>query len=242
MSDNQIMEMSKIIGQIEDELRDIKSAKEQAEAVIGSNKVLSNSLHALFESASNVTKTLENNTQQIIDEIKNKIEMLNIQASDIDRYAQQGLAKISEQSELAQSKLEDELGNLVQKLTGTISTSANQSLETVENELAGYRVLVHETAKKFTDSTSEANAKLQGHIIEISKLVDCIQERQYALDSKIEELRQLDVVRLFGQISEIRRIESENATAAKKWRAIELSAFGGCIVLGIAILIRLLIM
>jgi hypothetical protein len=35
MSNNQITEMSKVIGQIEDELRGIKSAKEQAEAVIG---------------------------------------------------------------------------------------------------------------------------------------------------------------------------------------------------------------
>ena len=47
MSDNQIMEMSKIIGQIEDELRDIKSAKEQAEAVIGSNKALSTLLSSV---------------------------------------------------------------------------------------------------------------------------------------------------------------------------------------------------
>jgi hypothetical protein len=47
-------------------------------------------------------------------------------------------------------------------------------------------------------------------------------------------------VRLFDEISEIRRIESENTTAAKKWRVVELSAFGVCIVLGIAILIRVL--
>lgn len=55
---NNIMEISKVIGQIEDELRDIKSAKEQAEAVIGSNKALSDSLQALFDSSSNVAKIL----------------------------------------------------------------------------------------------------------------------------------------------------------------------------------------
>lgn len=242
MSYNQIMEMSKVIGQIEDELRDIKSAKEQAEAVIGSNKALSDSLQALFDSASNVAKVLENNALQIIADITNKVEMLNIHASDIDSYAQQGVSKINEQSALAQSKLEDELGNLVQQLMGTISTSTNQSLEAVGNELAGYRVLVHESAKKFTDYTSDAIAKQEGQIAEIGKLVACIQERQYALDSKIEELGQLDIVRLFDEISEIRRIESENATATKKWRVVELSAFGVCIVLGIAILIRLLVM
>ena len=232
--------MSKVIGQIEDELRDIKSAKEQAEAVIGSNKALSDSLQALFDSASNVAKVLENNALQIITEITSKVEMLNIYASDIDSYAQQGVSNINEQSALAQSKLEDELGNLVQQLMGTISTSTNQSLEAVGNELAGYRDWVHEAAKKFTDSTSDAIAKQEGQIAEIGKLVACIQERQYALDSKIEELGQLDIVRLFDEISEIRRIESENATATKKWRVVELSAFGVCIVLGIAI--RLLVM
>ena len=125
---------------------------------------------------------------------------------------------------------------------GTISDSTNQSLESIENELAGYRSLVHETAKKFTDSTSDVIAKQEGQIAEIGKLVACIQERQYAIDSKIEELRQLDIVRLFDEISEIRRIESDNATATKKWRVVELSAFGVCIVLGIAILTRLLVM
>ena len=242
MSYNQITEMSKVIGQIEDELRDIKSAKEQAEAVIGSNKALSDSLQALFDSSSNVAKALENNAQQIIAEINNKIEKLNIQASDIESYAQQGVSKISEQSALAQSKLEDELSNLMQQLMDTISASTKQSIEAVGNELAGYRALVHETAKKFTDSTSDVIAKQEGQIAEIDKLVACIQERQHDIDSKIEELRQLDIVHLFDEISEISRIESENATATKKWRVVELSAFGVCIVLGISILIRLLVM
>lgn len=58
-------------------------------------------------------------------------------------------------------------------------------------------------------------AKQEGQIAEIGKLVACIQERQYAIDSKIEELRQLDIVRLFDEISGIRRIESDNATATK---------------------------
>lgn len=242
MNYNKIMEMSKVIGQIEDELREIKSAKEQAEAVIGSNKALSDSLQALFDSANNVQKALENNAQQIIADITNKLEMLNIQVSDIDSYVQQGVSKISEQSALAQSKLEDELGKLVQKLIGTLSTSTNQVLVTVENELAGHRVLVHEVAKKFTDSTSDVIIKQEGQIAEIVKLVACIQESQYSLDSKIEELRQLDIVGLLDEISEIHKIESENATATKKWRVVEISAFGVCIVLGIAILIRLLVM
>ncbi|MEN1760411.1 hypothetical protein [Anoxynatronum sibiricum] len=217
MSNNQIIEMSKVIGQIEDELRDIKSAKEQAEAVVGSNKALSDSLQALFETANNVAKVLETNTRQIIADISNKLELLNIQASDIDKYARQGVIKISEQSTLAQSKMEEELGNLVQKLIGTISTSTNQSLEAVGNELAEHRVLVHEAAKKLTDSTSDVIVKQEGQITEIGNLVACIQERQYVLDSKIEELRQLDIMRLFDEISESRRIESDNAAANKDW-------------------------
>lgn len=168
--------------------------------------------------------------------------MVNIQASDIDSYAQQGMSKISEQSALAQSKLEDELSNLMQQLMGTISAFTKQSLEAVGNELAEYRVLVHETAKKFTDSTSDVIAKQEGQTTEIGKLIVCIQERQHDIDSKIEELRQLDIVRLFDEISEIRRIESENATVTKKWRVVELSAFGAWIVLGISILFRLIVM
>jgi len=242
MSDNQTTEMSKVIGQIEDELRDIKSAKEQAEAVIGSNKVLSDSLQSLLDSSSNVAKALENNVQQIIAEINNKIGLLNIQAADIESYAQQGVSKISEQSSLAQSKLEDEIGNLVQKLTDIISSSTNQSLEAIGNDLAGYRVLVNEAAKKFADSTSDAIAKQEGQIAEISKLVTCIEEKQHALDSKIEELRQLDILRLLDEISEIHRIESETVTATKKWRVVEIRALGVCIVLGIVILIKLLVM
>ena len=169
MSHNQIMEISKVIGQIEDDLRDIKSAKEQAEAVIDSNKALSDSFQALFASASNMTKALDNNTQQIVTDITNKLEMLDIQATDIDSYAQQGVLKISEQSAAALSRLEVELEDLVQKLIDTISTSTNQSLEAVGNELSGYQALVHETAKKFTDATSDAIAKQEEQIAEIGK-------------------------------------------------------------------------
>ena len=188
-----------------------------------------------------MAKALEDNAQQIITEINNKIGMLNVKASDIESYAQQSMSKISEQSALAQSKLEEELGNLVQQLMDTISISAKQSLEAVGNELAEYRSLVHEAAKSFTASTSDVIAKQEGQIAEIGRLVAHIQEMQNALNSKVEELRQLDIAHLFNEISEIRRIESENATATKKWRVIEISAFGGCIVLGIAILIRLLV-
>ncbi|MDD3041155.1 hypothetical protein [Bacteroides sp.] len=318
MSYNEIMEISKVIGKIEDELRDIKSAKEQAEAVIGSNKVLSDSLQALFDSANNVTKTLEKSALQIIAETTNKLDMLNIQASDLDSYVQQCVSKISEQSSLEQSKIGDELANLVQNLIGTISASTNQSLEAVGNELAEYRVLLneamkqfadsnsdvivkqegqvaeidklvaciqerqcnldskiedlrqigdefgnlvqnligtiststnqsleavgngfaeyrvllHETTKKFADSTSYAIIKQEGQIAEIGKLLACIQERQSDLNSKIEELRPMDIVRVFDEISEIRRIESENAMAVKKCRVIDLSAFGVCMALG----------
>lgn len=242
MSYNPTTEMSKVIGQIEDELRDIKSAKEQAEAVIGSNKVLSDSLQALFDSSSIVVKTLDKNVQQIIAEINNKIKLLNIQATDIESYAQQGVSKITKQSSLAQEKLEDKLGNLVHKLTDILCASTNQSLESIRTELAAYHVLINEATKKFTDSSSDAIAKQEGQISEIGKLVACIKEKQYILDSKIEELRKLDIVRLRDEISEIYRIESENATATKKWKVVELSAFGLLIVLGMAILIRLFIM
>ena len=78
--------------------------------------------------------------------------------------------------------------------------------------------------------------------LKLASLVACIEERQYTLDSKVEELRQLDIERLLDEISEVRRIESENTTETKKWRVIELSAFGACIILGVAILIRLLVM
>lgn len=179
---------------------------------------------------------------QIIVDITNKVEMLNIKASDIDSYAQQSVSKISEQFASAQAKLEDELGNLVKQLMDTISASTNQSIGAVGNELTQYRVLVHDATKKFTDSSSNAITKQEGQIAGIGKLVACIQERQNFLETKIDELRQLDTVRLFDEISEIRRIESENLTAAKKWRVIELNAFGICIALGIAILIRLFVM
>jgi hypothetical protein len=242
MSHNQIMEISKVIGQIEDDLRGIKSAKEQAEAVIGSNKALSDSLQALLNSSSNMAKSLESDSQQIIIDVTNKLEMLNIQATDIDHYAQQGVLKITEQSALALSKLEGELKNLEQKLMAAISTFTNQSLEAVGNEIAGHRVLVHEAAKKFTSSTSDVIAKQEGQIAEIIKMIDSIQENQNTLDLKIEELRQLDIVHLFDEISEIRRIESESANAIKKWRVVELSMLGICIILGIAILARLLVL
>lgn len=238
MGDDQVMKMSKVIGQIEDELRDIKSAKEQAEAVIGSNKVLSDSLQSLFDSSSNMAKAVESNTQQIIADITNKIEILNTQAADVQSYAQQGVSEIREQSALAQSKLEDELGNLVKKLVDTISISTNQSLDTIKNDLVENRVLVHDAAEVFRESTSDAIAKQEKQITEIGTLIASIQEKENVLELKIEELRQMDVVRLFDEINKIRGAESEKVADIKKWRLVEIGAFAICIMLGVAVLIN----
>lgn len=242
MSDNQIIEMSKVIGQIEDELLDVKAAKEQVEAVIGSNKALSDSLQALFESAENVARASESSALQVAADIANKLDALNIQASDMDRYAKEGIVNISEQSARARAELETDLYDLAKQLVNIIFDSTSQSLETIKNELAEYRVTTNEVTRKFTESASDAIAKQEGYLAEVNKLVDSIQERQRQLDLKIEELNRLDITRLINEISEIRRVESEKAEDAKKWKVIELVALGACVVLGIIILIKLFIM
>jgi chromosome segregation ATPase len=238
MSNNQITEMSKVIGQIEDELRDIQSAREQIESVIGANEALSNSLNALFESARSVVTVTEANAKRIIAEISSKVETLNTQAIDIDSHAQQGISKLSEQAVSAQSKFESELTILTQQLMETVSSSTSQSLESVKNGLNEYRVSIDETTQKLTDTASSFLAKQENHVFEIVKLVDTVQESQQVLNQKIDELKQLDVMRLIDEMQEIRKTELETATAAKKWKTIELGSFGVCIVIGLILLVR----
>jgi uncharacterized protein with ACT and thioredoxin-like domain len=80
--------------------------------------------------------------------------------------------------------------------------------------------------------------KINEQISEIVKHSKDIQDRQTVIDLKLEELNQLDIVKLLDEVSEIRKAESENQVFNKKWMVISLGALGACIVIGIAILIK----
>ena len=234
MGDNKITEISKIIGQIEDELLNIKSAKEQAEAVIDSSK-------DMLESSKNVVEMFVKTTKQIISDVNDKIAILKAQSSSIEGCVQQGISKITQQSNLAQLKLEKDFNSLVQKMCDTISASTNKSLGDIVNEIDEYHGLITGVTKEFSDSTSDIIEKQERQIAEMKKLVTSMQDSQNILSSKVEELKQFDINRIFDELGEIHKIESESASTSKKWRFIGLIAFGGSIILEIAILIKLFV-
>lgn len=241
MKDDYAVGISKVVGQIEDELRDIKSAKEQVEAVIGSNQSLSDSLRALFDSAEKTSKLTEYNVKQITDDIKQKLEILDIKATDIDSYVQQGITKIDDQYSLTQSNIEKRLEDLVNELVKMLSDTTVKGAESIKVELEDNHKLVRQVASEFSKLTSEAIEKQDGYIAEIGKLVSVVEERQSDISKNIEELKKLDTVKLYDEISEIRKREEESFTITKKFRAICFIGFGSSIVLGLAILINMLI-
>lgn len=222
MGDNKITEMSKIIGQIEDELLNIKSAKEQAEAVIDSSK-------DMLESSKNVAEMFVKTTKQIISDVNDKIAILKAQSYSIEGCVQQGISKITQQSNLAQLKLEKDFNSLVQKMCDTISASTNKSLGDIVNEFDEYHGLITGVTKEFSDSTSDMIEKQERQIVEMKKLVTCMQDSQNSLSSKVEELKQFDINRIFDELGEIHKIESESASTSKKWRFIGLIAFGAAL-------------
>ncbi|HOT59630.1 MAG TPA: hypothetical protein PLJ83_08225, partial [Spirochaetales bacterium] len=148
MGDNKITEISKVIGQIEDELLNIKSAKEQAEAVIDSSK-------DMLESSKNVAEMFVKSAKQIISDVNDKIAILKAQSSSIEGCVQQGISKITQQSNLAQLKLEKDFNSLVQKMCAAISASTNKSLKDIVNEFDEYHDLITGMTKEFSDSTSD---------------------------------------------------------------------------------------
>ncbi|HQF37022.1 MAG TPA: hypothetical protein PLL26_05285, partial [Candidatus Dojkabacteria bacterium] len=74
--------------------------------------------------------------------------------------------------------------------------------------------------KEFSDSTSDMIEKQERQIVEMKKLVTCMQDSQNSLSSKVEELKQFDINRLFDELGEIHKIESESARTSKKWKLI----------------------
>ena len=156
MKDDYAVGISKVVGQIEDELRDIKSAKEQVEAVIGSNQSLSDSLRALFDSAEKTSPRTEYNVKQITDDIKQKLEILDIKATDIDSYVQQGITKIDDQYSLTQSNIEKRLEDLVNELVKMLSDTTVKGAESIKAELEDNHKLVRQVASEFSKLTSEA--------------------------------------------------------------------------------------
>ena len=70
MSDNQTNRLNEVLGEIEDELRGIQSAKEQVDAVLGANTELSQALSSLSVSLAEtiaVTKASYESTADLLD-------------------------------------------------------------------------------------------------------------------------------------------------------------------------------
>ena len=70
MSDNQTNRLNEVLGEIEDELRGIQSAKEQVDAILGANTELSQTLSSLSVSLTEtiaVTKASHESTADLLD-------------------------------------------------------------------------------------------------------------------------------------------------------------------------------
>ena len=158
MSDN----LNKILGQLEEDLKKLKSAKEQVESVVTSNQEFALAANNLIVNTESLLSKIEVATEETIGLFSQKLELSN---DAIDKIVKDGIDRLDsniEKIELANQKLKETAVVKVNEVSGLASNSIekviSQSLTTIKD--------VSSLSKSAIEEQKNENLKTLNQILE----------------------------------------------------------------------------
>ena len=158
MSDN----LNKILGQLEEDLKKLQSAKEQVESVVASNQEFAIAANNLVVNTESLLSKIEVATEGAIGQFSQKLELSKVA---IDKIVKDGVDRLSsniENIELANQKLKEIAEVRVNEVSGlansSIEKSISQSLATIKD--------VSSLSKSAIEEQRNENLKTLNQILE----------------------------------------------------------------------------
>lgn len=158
MSDN----LNKILGQLEDDLKKLQSAKEQVESVVASNQEFAIAANNLIVNTESLLSKIEVATEGTIGQFSQKLELSK---DAIDKIVKDGIDRLDsniEKIELANQKLKETAVVKVNEVSGLASNSIekiiSQSLTTIKD--------VSSLSKSAIEEQKNENLKTLNQILE----------------------------------------------------------------------------
>ena len=158
MSEN----LNKILGQLEEDLKKLQSAKEQVESVVASNQEFAIAANNLVVNTESLLSKIEVATEGAIGQFSQKLELSKVA---IDKIVKDGVDRLSsniENIELANQKLKEIAEVRVNEVSGlansSIEKSISQSLATIKD--------VSSLSKSAIEEQRNENLKTLNQILE----------------------------------------------------------------------------
>ena len=187
-----------ILGQLEDELRAIKSARMQTDDVISASSELATTLERVIAETRTLVNDSNNQTRAAADSLTSEVNRLTEQSKRIERLATDGTDAIAKQAADARTSLQD----TADSIAGSLSDEAErmtQELQAMQEASAQIPSLVQKQAEdaqsalnKATDEAVDALSDQTSRIADetitsIGRNVDKASEQLYAAVKPAEE-------------------------------------------------------
>ena len=143
-----------VLGALEDELRQIKSAKEQVGIAVSANSELSANLDRLIGSSKELVRESNDQTRNAVEALSKEVAGLSARAKEIESAASCGAETIRDQAAIAQAALEETANRAV----GTMASEAEASQDKAAAAIDALREQA-ERMEKRTEAAEAASAE-----------------------------------------------------------------------------------
>lgn len=255
MSNEGNSNLNMILGQLEDELRAIKSAREQADGVVSANSELSSKLERVVVETRALVEKSNDQTRAAAESLAGEVERFSEQSEAIKKAAADGAEAIMKQASDAQAALEQASGNAVGKVSDQISGFAEKAISELSECISETKSQLDMAAESMkmaaSDIKASSDALLEANESSASEnrrqneetrgLLSDAQTHLTEIDASIATLKEIDVNLLAEEIRDLKTVEANNIASLKSKLMTVTVMAGASIVLCIAILAKLFV-
>lgn len=252
MSNESSEALDTILGQLEDELRSVKSARDQVDEMVS----VGENLGRLVLSSNEFVEKSGIQMRETAAELSTATERLSERSEAIERITAEGVEAISAQASNAQ----DALGQLAESVSAKASSDmtrlAEQSVaifnDRVDQAVKDNGIAGEELRAAATDITRGCDALIEAHasaseeielrLAENKELLEEARSLLSSIDERVATLEAIDVDGLVTAVAELESMEANNTAMLKKQLASMNIMIGVCIAVGIAILVAVLVL
>lgn len=186
-----------ILGQLEDELRAIKSAREQADGVVSANSELSAKLERVVVETRDLIEKSNDQTRTAAESLAGEVDRMSEQTDAIKKAAADGSEAIAKQAADAQAMLTGTAGSVVESLS-VEAKRITEHLQAIEESSSGIAVTIQTQAsdaqaalgQAASDAVERASAQMSGLVEQaMSSLNGGIDKARGEMDTAAELVR-----------------------------------------------------
>lgn len=186
-----------ILGQLEDELRAIKSAREQADGVVSANSELSAKLERVVVETRDLIEKSNDQTRTAAESLAGEVDRMSEQTDAIKKAAADGSEAIAKQAADAQAMLTGTAGSVVESLS-VEAKRITEHLQAIEESSSGIAATIQTQAsdaqaalgRAASDAVERASAQMSGLVEQaMSSLNGGIDKVRGEMDTAAESVR-----------------------------------------------------